>query len=667
MTTEAERRDALRREVLRAQQELARARVAEAEARRGEGGQAGGMANPQAMREVGQNAGIMARGAVQGATFGFADELAASSPVAQQLTGQSFDELLAQARAQQAADRETAPGSAMIGEMMGAAATGLATGPRLAQALTRGGAVAPGLGSRVAAGAGAGAIEGAVYGAGTGEGAQGRVTNAMMGAAAGGLVGGAVPVAGEIGRRALVNPVGGALGVGNQARANNAIARAADASGMTPDDIARALSQAADDGQPQFTVADAMGRSGQRTLAGAASQPGPARQIAAEMLDQRQLDQGDRLAAFIRQSMGADETAEQAAARLTAQRASDARTAYGAARENAGPVDIRNVLAMIDERVGPMREAGIAGEGVDNLFQRFRNRLAAARPERSRVGGTGAATAGANSAPTSVELADFSRVSRVRQEIADAAEAARRAGRGFEAGELRDLVGALDEALEASSEGYRAANAGYASASRTIDAVGAGQAANRPGQRAEDVLDTFRNMTPAQRAAFRTGYADRTLAQIEAAQPNRNMATPLRSTRQQNILGEVADNPDRLLRQIERENTMSSTRNAALGGSRTAELLADQEMVDGEDITIVGNILAGRYGAAAGQAGTRVLNAARGSNEATREAIARALLSSDPDLFARLLAEQQRAASQNALVGAGLRNALRIPVQDMAR
>ena len=666
MTTEAERREALRREILLAQQAIERARIAEiASQPQAQAPQGGSSTNPGAVDDLRMRLGAAGTGFRDTALLGFADEvrgvMGAIDP------NDTYQAARDDERYRQALARNQAPGSYLTGQIGGAIATGVATGPALERALRVGGAVAPGLGTRMLSSGGAGAIEGAAYGFGSGEGAQERVQMALMGAGVGGLAGAAVPVAGEVARRALVNPIGGALGIGNEARATTAVMRALDASGQSPDDISRYLAQAASEGQPQFTVADALGNPGQRALAGAASQPGPGRTMAAEFLDQRQLDQSDRLAGFIRGAMGADETAQQAAARLTAERAAEARVNYGNARANAGAVDVRGVLAMIDERIRPMQEAGIQGEGVDALFQRFRNRLAAARPEASRVGSTGAVPPGVDATPTSVELADFARVSRVRQEIADAAEQARRSGRGFEAGELRDLVAELDRALEAASEGYQAANAAYSTASRTIDAVGAGQVANRPGQRFENVLAQWQNMTPAERAAFRTGYADRTLAQIEAAQPTRNMATPLRSTRQQTILGEIADNPDQLLRQIDRENTMSQTRGAALGGSRTAELMADQEMVSAEDITVLGNILAGRFGTAAGQAGVRVLNAARGNNEATREAIARALLSSDPQMFARLLMEQQRATAMNALVGAGTRNALRVPAQEATR
>jgi hypothetical protein len=104
---------------------------------------------------------------------------------------------------------------------------------------------------------------------------------------------------------------------------------------------------------------------------------------------------------------------------------------------------------------------------------------------------------------------------------------------------------------------------------------------------------------------------------------------------------------------------MSQTRGAAFGGSQTAANLADQAMVEGADVDLIANLAAGRLGAAGGQIAGRVLQAARGGNEQTREMIARALLSNDTTALAGLLQPAQRGVAQSRMVETGLRGGLR--------
>lgn len=601
--------------------------------------QGGSSVNPEAVSDLRGNLGAAGRGALQGASFGLSDELyglmGAVDP------NNTYSDALGDARYQLDVDRAERPGSAVAGEVIGGGATGLltasATAPR----------VGAGLLARMLHGGAVGGAEGAAYGFNAGEGGFGpRVQDAAMGAGLGAGIGAAIPgVVGALAgaRRSVTNPIAGAMNIGNDARANNAAVRAYLAANGNIDDIGADLAEAAAEGQGVYTVADALGTEGQRALAGAVSQPGPARPLAHGFLNQRQLDQGDRLGGFLREHLGADQTAAASTAAQTAARGQAADVAYDAARQGAGPVDVRGALSAIDDRIGPMDGSGVAGDGIDARLSAFRNRLASANPETMGDG------------VTAVELADFDRVLGVKQDLQDAIGAAVRAGRDNEARELGRIMRELDSALEASSPNYRAANDGFRDDSRAIDAVGAGQAANRPGQRAEDVLAQWQGMNPREQASFRTGYADRILGQIESATPNRNMALPLTSGRQQAVLGEIAENPEMLARRIDRENTMAGTRNEATGGSRTAELLADQDMVDGADIGIISSLTSGNYGAAAGQILGRTLNAARGNNEGTREALARILLSGDTEALSNALQGAQRQSSRRGVVEALLR------------
>ena len=594
---------------------------------------------------TGGRAGIGARGALQGLTFGGGDEIVAAGQSA--FSSTPYPVALEQERSRVRQGREESPVVAYGSEIAGAAVPSAMLGYGALNANA-------GLLGRSLTGAGIGAGEGATYGFLSGEGTMGqRAESAMNGGLIGGAAGGALPSVfsmARAGARRVAEPVGGLLNVGNQGRATNSMLRAFNESGTSVDDLERSLRQAVDDGQPEYVLADALGESGRRTLSGVARQPGPGRTLATEFLDGRQTNQTDRLASFIRQASGTDETAARTSSRLTAARTSEADTLYTAARQGAGPVDVRGALGVIDDRLGPMQGGGVSGDGIDATLARFRSRLAANSPETTQVGGPGS---------NAVELSDFDRVMGVRQDLQDTIGAAVRAGRNNEARVLGQLNSELDGALEAASDGYRAANDSFRTASRAIDAVDLGAQANRPGARYEDVIEQFNRLSPPEQEAFRAGYANTLLANIERAAPTTNQARPLVSDRQQAVLAAISDDPEALLRRIAREDAMFRSRAVATGGSQTTNNTADAAGVNGEDLGVISNLLSGRPFAAAGQVVGRTLNGATGNNEGTREAVAQMMLSRNPRGLLDALASSQRSESQGRLVGGALRGAAR--------
>lgn len=615
----------------------------------------GGVApDPQAVDDLQARFPAMARGALDTATFGLSDELrgviGAIDP------NDTYQGARDDQRYRAALDRAHYPGARLAGQVAGGITAGLATaGPiddalRLVPGLRSGGAAA-----RMGRGALAGGLEGAAYGAGSGDEFDDRFSQALTYGGLGAAAGAAIPTTAEIVRRLVLRPAGGMLGIGNQSRAANSVIRALEDAGMTPDQIDDALRRAAAEGQDVFSVADVLGHTGRRSLAGVASQPGRARTLAEDALTGRQADQSTRLAQFVEEAMGADDTAAQTATANRVARGVEGNLNYGAARANAQPVDVRNVLSVIDDRIGPMDNTTIAGDGVDAALRNWRQRLAGTLQE------------GDDALPA--ELSDFGRVAGVRSDLSDAIEVASRAGRNNEARELRRVLNALDEALEEASPDYAQARDSYAAASRVMEASDAGRSANAPRVRYEDVMDRWNAMSPEERQAFRVGYADRDLGAIEGARDSRNMAGQLfNNTRQRQNYGLMADDADLFFRRVGREDTMSETRNAALSGSRTAELLADQAAANGEDISIIGNLLAGRPATAAGQVLGRAYNAAQGQNEATREIIARALLSRNPGEISRIIAPAQRNEAVNRLIAGLVRGGLREPTyQAVAR
>ncbi len=410
--------------------------------------------------------------------------------------------------------------------------------------------------------------EGAAYG-----GAQGlldggdslgdRLSGAAKGAALGGASGGilsglatagkavAAPLLSNI--RARVNPQGVAV---------NQIARGIGDSGRTVPDILNDVQTAAAEGQPMYTVADAMGFPGQRLLRMGVDAPGPGRVNAVNFLEQRQAGQGKRVANALTEGFQSPQTAQQAKTALTQARDSAADTAFTAARKNAGAVDVTPAISKIDETLSPgvnqiaNPESGIANDSVESVLQKFRNRLTDGKSN----------------------LSDYTAVERVRGDIADAAQSAKQAGQGNRARLLGQVVRELDSAMENASNGFKAANQQYRAGSKAIEAVDLGRNAAMRG-RAEDTVPAFRAMPVAQQDAARVGYIDPLIEQAQTSAFGVNKARPFTPDAFKAEAAAMAPltTGNQMMKRLAREQRMFETRAEATGGSKTSMNLADQE------------------------------------------------------------------------------------------
>ncbi len=569
-------------------------------------------------------------GASQGATLGFGDEILGGISAGAGAMGDALSlnfSGMGDRMAQTYADTRDAardeynnakfarPKTTMAGEVAGGAVSLAAPGGAIVKSGT-------GLAARAGLGAASGAASGAVYGFGSGEGGfANRAEEAAKTAAFGALGGAAAPVViSGLGaaKNAVVNPLLNMLNIPSEQRTSAAILKLLRRSGMSVDDADAAIRAAATDGQDVFRLVDAIGAPGQRFLSGIARQPGDtARKEITDFLMERQGGQGDRLTRFMAEALDAKDTAAAREASMVAARNATANSAYDAARKGASAVDVRGAISVIDDRLGPMSGMGVAGDGIDKRLAGFRDRLAA--PAANLPKGT-----------TAVELSDFNRVLGVKQDLGDAIGEAVRAGRGNEARELMKLQSELDAALEAASPDYRAANDGFAKASADIRAIDSGKAAASGRVRAEDTAANFAGLSPEGKSAFRVGYSDPLIAKIDAAAMPANKARPLTSGKTAKDLETLAVDADLAKRRLARENTMFETGSVALGGSRTADNMADIADVQGASNSVIGNLLFGNWGAAGRQIADKAVAASTGASPATRELIARALLSSDP-------------------------------------
>lgn len=587
--------------------------------------------------------GTAMRSGLQGLTFGAGDEIVAAG-VSALRPDLNYSQALEQERARLAMGRQNHSVLAPVSEIGGGVLTGVAATGGVAPAKT--------LAGKFGQAMGIGGVSGGLYAGLSGE---GGLAPRMMDAALGSVIGagvGAASVPAEIALRRAGDAAYGMYqnlsGSVKPERVETALAQALAGSRRAPAQITDDLMRATQEGQPVYTLADALGTPGQRELSGAARLGGRAKMIATETLDRRQAGQGERIGAALADALGLKDTAAAREAAMRTARGQAADAAYDAARRGASPVDIRDALAAIDDRIGPMQGSGIAGDGIDARLTGYRNRLASPDPAASRVGATGV---GADATPyTSVELSDFDRVLGVKQAVQDDIGAAVRAGRNNEARELGKVVAALDEALEAASPDYRAANDGFRRASREIEQIPAGAAATRPARRAADTVAEYGSLTPQEQAAYRAGYGDRLMARLESGAEGVNKARPFTSQKSSEELAVMARDPSMLARVLDRENTMFETRRIALGGSQTADNLADMQSVGG---------LVQRAANAVRHPLQTVADAAdwagrmtQGQNDATRAALVDALLSTGDDAaanIARAVARGEQLSADQAL------------------
>lgn len=550
-----------------------------------------------------------ARRFIHGRTFGLDDELlaAASTPLEMIKRG-TFNPAegyrYAKAREDLIMDdsRKETGVLGSIAEIGGGVGTGL-DAARSGITFARNLAPNAGLAARSAAAAGDGLGFGVLSGAAEGNSLSERGGNAAIGGIAGGLLGGALPGAMALGGQVAAPFISNiAARINPEGYATRQLARALSESGRNVPQVAGDVSTAAAEGQGMFTVADALGNPGQRLLSSVTRAPGAGRTEAVEFLERRQGGQGRRISNALTEGFDSPQTAEQLRGAMTGARDTEAAAAYGAARNNAGRVDVTPAINNLDRVIGtqPGQVLTPANDSIEAVLTPFRQRLARVNPD------------------------DFEAVQRIRGDMADAAQSAIQSGQGNRARLIRDAVRQLDTAMEGASTGFRDANRNFAQSSRNIDAIDQGRDAALRG-RTEDTIPAFQGLTPEGQTGFRTGYVDPLIQQAQGAAFGANKARPLINDAFADEAGAMAPGNPLMQRRIGRENTMFETRHHALGGSKTVENLADDGAL-GIDPSIITNIVTGNFaGAARGvlSAGTNLLT---GNTAEVREALARMLL-----------------------------------------
>ena len=602
----------------------------------------GSSVNPEGMADFQNRALTFGANAAQGMSFGLGDEASgAVAGIKSMLGGGDFLPAYRaerdDARADMATISERYPNAATGGYLTGAAipaitAGPLATGESMLGTMGRSGLL--------------GMTEGALQGAGNADG-RGIVGETIKGGLVGlgaGIAAPAVIGAATLAKRGVFEGLPQMFGKASQTKANRAIADALMRSGKTAPDVDALIAAAAREGQPEYRLMDALGLPGQRAANGLTRAGGAPGDEVAEFLSTRQSGQGERVGSFVEDAFDVKgTTAAKTQTGLIDARTEAADLAYDAARGNAAPVNLNDTIDVIDTLT---KRDPILGESAlaDTVIGK---RLKALRAQMTNG---------------DQQLIDFDSVLNIKQDMFTTMEALRKSGKTVPK-ELSDVYGALDAALEGSSDMYRTANDGFRSASKVIDAVDEGAMMATRG-RAADNVPRFGAMAAAEQGAARTGYGDRLLMELgNMKYPSTNRALITGSEKRTAEAAAMATDPQLYSSRIARERTMWDTQDKALKGSQTANNQADMAAMDG----ISGEAMQAGKAAANLQFGDMVQRVAgalgpilKGQNEPTRMLIAQALMSSNAgQVLAPAIAQATKSAGVRRILEALLRQPMR--------
>jgi hypothetical protein len=508
------------------------------------------------------------RAALQGATFGFADEAgavatAALQPAVNTVVGLPYQEGFENRYNQNMQDfkteRETYqdknPGKALTAEVAGAVGTGVATagaaaGTQLATKL----ATLPKWMQLVMGGA----AQGGVYGAGAadqGERMDGAATGAAVGAVAAPVIGGAFSVLGKLGKMAAQK-----ISDTPKAEAQRLFKEMAEAEGITADE---AIQRMRDLG-PEATLADVAENF--RDLARySMDQPGAAKAAGKNLVNMRQAGQHSRLLGAAEQAAGANaDDFTQTVAKLGQERAAKAGPKYESAFASKIPLNdqLKNVLRNGEVRRFMKQGARIA-EGEDGVVVDLKFRQA--------IGNDGLTKElPPSNLLQSLHYAKMAMDRRI-EKLQAGVKPEKTAIRG-----LTKMKNQLLEAMDSVSPDYAEARNLYAGDSQLLGAADFGRKLFKLDP--EDVEVAVSAMGASEKEMFRLGAMRALRDRLDDVQMNSDAMRQLVGKRsmQKKLEAVFPDQQslDRFIKQAGTEVVFTQTRNALTGGPNTALRLA---------------------------------------------------------------------------------------------
>jgi hypothetical protein len=555
----------------------------------------------------------------------------------------------------------------MLGTAVEALGGGVAAGGLTKAGYTAAGLLPEGAGfiPKALASAADAAALGGFSGAMEGNGLEERAKNAGIGAAVGGAVGATLPGV-LAAAKFLATPITSQIAarMNPKAYAEAQVARAISEGKMTPHDVEIALQHADTEGQGVFTVADALGNSGQRLLSTVARSPGEGRTAVVEALDSRQGDQGRRLTGALREAFDAPQTADQTRQGMVKAAGDEANINYAPVKAETQPIDVSEPVALANRSISPAADTLAVAQGAVPTDIAARSGIE--RSESAIRDPIGRAVSEARSylASPTLTSSNVGKAFRAKTNIDQMIAKATENKQGALVGELMPIRDALDEQLARSSSNYAKARDAYRVRQQRIGALDTGKELGSKQVNPEDAIAQFSPLDAEGKQAFRAGYVDPQVSQVRNAAWGTNKARPFSSDAVKQEFDAFAASPGRagtLQRQIGRENTMFQTRNQALGGSRTVENLNDDAAmgVAPEVMGVIKNVMTGNFGGAVKTAISSGQNAFTGNTPAVRNEVAKILLQNGRDISAGRLEAMVDAIVNRAMRASQIADSIR--------
>lgn len=486
----------------------------------------------------------MGRAALQGGTFGWADEAGAIAsaaitnpilrvmglPTEDKSIGDLYSENLDQFKTERNAYAAQNPIKAAGAEIVGGVATGLVTGGSGSMA---------GLSNiqKAAQLAKVGATQGAVYGAGSADEGS-RIAGAAKGLVIGAI---AAPVIGGIlqGSKTAINYASAKLAQTPRDQAIKALRAAAEAEGMSGDDAVKLL----DDLGPEATLAD-LGENFRALARVAANKVGSVKASAGNFLNSRQSGQAGRLLSAAEQATGANADDFRATVNMiTARRSVDAKPLYDAAfSRDFKPSE--KLLSILD-----------------------RPSIKSAMSQAEKIAADEGQWAGTMNLPKQIH---YAKVALDRKIESLFSSGSRQEGRALVALK-NDLLGELDSAIPE----YKQARAIYAGDSSLLNAADKGKKLFSADF--DELSDIVKSMSSSEKELFKLGAMRAVQDKLDAVPAsNDSVKRLLGQPRMVKLLGLAFDNADGAKRFVDRaiaENAFTRTRNVVTGNSTTAAQL----------------------------------------------------------------------------------------------
>lgn len=505
---------------------------------------------PRPEREKSTMGASAISGALQGATFGWADEIFGLAMDALS-KGDQYEQARDSYRKRDSQDRNDNPWTYGLSEVAGGMAIPGGAGVGGAKALNAGVKAVRPIGALAAAGATSGGIAGAGFSEGgtakevAGDAALGAGLGAVLSPAIAkgseSLMRGASNIAGGVRRKVLSTP---------QEQASMRVAKSLQDEGMySVESIRSKLDALGTEGR----LAD-IGPVLQQEAIRAAKNTGPGRKLAIDFVEKRQMGQESRLQKIARETVDPKWTDYRGYVRqIDAARKEQAREAYEAAYlQYVEPTEILTDLSQSNDYFKTAMEKAVKG---------VKNKVDVAMSAEEMV----------SDGKVSTRLMD-----QVMRELKDMKDAAFRSGNAELSKDIKDVRNLVKDEVFAQNPYLKRAMSIHQGGMEVKEAAQYGREMLTKKVRLDELADVMEDWSESEVDSMRVGMLQGIFDKLEDASDTQNSAARvINSSRVKKLLRETFKDEGRyqkFMDAIEAENTMQATRNKTVGGSPTYEL-----------------------------------------------------------------------------------------------